>query len=237
VLLGFDFDGTLAPIVVDPKQAQIPIGTRRLLEQLSRLFPCAVISGRSVEDVRARLENIRLLGVVGNHGLEPLFATDEVARTVRKWRKQLTLALAGYSGVYIEDKTYSLAVHYRRSRHKRAAREGIRRVIGTLHDVRSIGGKQVVNLVPLGAPHKGLALERERERVGCDTAFFIGDDETDEDVFALDRPGRMLTVRVGKSSTSGASYYVRSRTHVDQLLRRFIDLRRRSGREYQRFAQ
>ena len=85
--------------------------------------------------------------------------------------------------------------------------------------VRLIGGKQVVNILPAGAPHKGLALERARARLGCDTAVYVGDDETDEDVFALDRPGRLLGIRVGRKRSSSAASYVRAQAEIDRLLR------------------
>ena len=77
----------------------------------------------------------------------------------------------------------------------------------------------MINLLPRGAPHKGIALERERERLGCDTAIYVGDDETDEDVFALGQPGRLLTIRVGASPSSAASYYLRGQADVDGLMR------------------
>ena len=85
-------------------------------------------------------------------------------------------------------------------------------------DVRLIRGKQVVNLLPRDAPHKGIALEKARARVGCDTAVYVGDDETDEDVFGLDRPGRLLTVRVGRKRDSLASYFLRDQSEIDRLL-------------------
>jgi trehalose 6-phosphate phosphatase len=83
-----------------------------------------------------------------------------------------------------------------------------------------------VNLLPITAPHKGIALERERERLRCDTAIFVGDDKTDEDVFALDQPGRLLGIRVGRSRTSAAAYYIPSQRSIDDLLRALVDLRR-----------
>lgn len=226
VLLGFDFDGTLAPIVDDPARAELRDSTRGLLTELARLYPCVVISGRAVADVRQRLKGIDLCAVVGNHGLEPWRATDELRRTVESWTRRLVPALAGLAGVEIEDKTYSLAVHYRRSRAKKSARAAIQRELASLADVRVINGKQVVNVLPLGAPHKGVALERERHRQACDTAFFVGDDETDEDVFALDTPGRLLTVRVGPTSASLASYCLAGQREIDALLARLIALRR-----------
>ena len=74
-------------------------------------------------------------------------------------------------------------------------------------------------------PHKGIALERERDRLQLDTAIYIGDDETDEDVFALDRPGRLLTVRVGPRRASQASYYVKNQAAIDDLLGALATLR------------
>jgi trehalose 6-phosphate phosphatase len=85
--------------------------------------------------------------------------------------------------------------------------------------VRLVGGKLVVNLLPAGAPHKGLALEAARERFGCDTALYVGDDETDEDVFALDQPGRLLAIRVGRRRGSAAGYYLRNQREIDRVLR------------------
>jgi trehalose 6-phosphate phosphatase len=88
-----------------------------------------------------------------------------------------------------------------------------------------MGGKLVVNLVPRGAPHKGMALERLRESLHCDTALYVGDDQTDEDVFALDDPGRLLTIRVGEKTTSRASFFLRDQACIDVLLERLLSLR------------
>jgi trehalose 6-phosphate phosphatase len=142
---------------------------------------------------------------------------------VSQWRRILTPRLAGLAGVVLEDKVYSLAVHYRHSREKKKARATIQRAVLALGDVRMIRGKQVVNLLPPGAPHKGMALEKARARFGCDTAIYVGDDETDEDVFALDQPGRLLTIRVGENRHSQASYYIRAQAEIDRLLRALLD--------------
>jgi trehalose-phosphatase len=96
--------------------------------------------------------------------------------------------LSPFKGVRIENKTFSVAVHYRRSREKKKARAAILEAAAALGPIRVIGGKQVVNILPEGAPHKGIALERERHRLRRDTAIYVGDDETDEDVFGLDQP-------------------------------------------------
>jgi trehalose 6-phosphate phosphatase len=163
--------------------------------------------------------------VVGNHGVEPWQTTTGLIGEVRRWRPTLERALRSHSGVWIEDKAYSIAVHYRMSRAKKVARAAILRAAQELGDLRVIGGKQVVNLLPRGAPHKGFALERERERLGCDTAVYVGDDETDEDVFALDQPGRLLTIRVGAKRASAATYSLRNQREIDDLLLVLLRLR------------
>jgi trehalose 6-phosphate phosphatase len=239
VLLAFDFDGTLAPIVEDPKAAGLRARTRQRLEALCELYPVVVISGRAQRDVRKRLAGMHMQAVVGNHGMEPQATADKAAaqsaamsryaRQVTRWLAKLKRELAPLRGVVIEDKTYSLSVHYRQSRQKRAARAAIMAAAEQLGDVRVVGGKLVVNVVPQGAPHKGIALERERDRLRCDTAIYVGDDDTDEDVFALDHPGRLLSIRVGKKAGSSAPYCVAEQSNVDDLLRVLIELRKRHG--------
>jgi trehalose 6-phosphate phosphatase len=225
VLLAFDYDGTLAPIVDDPAEARMRPRTRELLERVTRLFRCVVISGRSQADVLRRLRGVGVFEVIGNHGLEPWRRTEEFAARVQTWLPVLRGELAALKGVTIEDKLFSLAVHYRQSRNKKAAREAILGSASRLGGARVVGGKQVVNLLPEGAPHKGVALEAARDRLGCDTAIYVGDDETDEDVFALDEPGRLLTVRVGELPSSRAAFYIRGQDDIDEFLRTLESLR------------
>lgn len=224
-LLAFDFDGTLAPIVRQPDSAQMRASTRRLLTRACSLYPCVVISGRAVSDLLPRLSGVGLRAAIGNHGLEPWRATTAIRRRVLKWRPHFEAAVGAEPGVIIEDKEYSLAVHYRASRAKKRVRRLVAHAAAALGGVRLIGGIEVVNLVPVDAPHKGMALERERRRLGCDTAIYVGDDETDEDVFALNQPGRLLSVRVGRKAESMAEYHLKSQKDIDALLRLLIRLR------------
>jgi trehalose 6-phosphate phosphatase len=233
-LLAFDFDGTLAPIVTDPDRAAMRPSTRRLLRQVAKLYPCVVISGRSRSDVVRRVRGVRLAEVIGNHGIEPWHAAAAAHRRVRGWIPLLKERLGGIQGVVIEDKGLSLAIHYRSSREKRKARARILAAAGRLGGVRLLGGKQVLNVLPGGAPHKGLALERARARLGCDTAVYVGDDETDEDVFALDRPDKLLAIRVGRKRDSAAAYCIRTRAEIDRVLESLLACRPRLTAEHGR---
>jgi len=95
----------------------------------------------------------------------------------------------------------------------------------SISTVRWPRGKLAVNLLVPNAPHKGLALERERAHFACDTVMYVGDDETDEDVFQLDRPGRLLSIRVGRKRASAAPYYIHNQGEIDRLLETLVALR------------
>ena len=204
-VLAFDFDGTLAPIAATPEQAEMRASTRKLLARTAKVYPCAVISGRARADALRKLDGVGLFEVIGNCGVEPWQVSAGIAREVRRWRPILERRLSGLDGVTIEDKVYSLSVHYRHSPEKKKARAAIARAVASLGDVRVVAVKHAVNLQSRRAPDKGMALESLRARFGCQTAVYVGDDDTDEDVFALDQPRRLLSIRVGRSTASLAA--------------------------------
>lgn len=227
VLLTFDYDGTLAPIVADREGATMREKTRRLLAQVSRLYPCAVITGRALADIAGFLEGIPLQRVIGNHGLEPHQRMGHFKRLASRVRRQIEVHLARVPGVELEDKVYSLAIHYRRSRHRAAARDEVMRIIARVGvPVRTIAGKLVINILPKDAPDKGVALRTLRAELSADAAIYVGDDDTDEDVFTNDQPDRVLGVRVGRASNSAAQFYIRNQLEVDDLLRLLANARR-----------
>jgi len=218
VLLAFDFDGTLAPIGGDRTEARLRPPTSELLTALAELYPVAIVSGRARNDVLSRLGAARVAEVIGNHGLEPWPGQDQFAARVAGWLPLLGNELAGHEGVEIENKTFSLAIHYRHSRVPDLARQAIGDAAGRLESVRVVGGKMVVNLLPVGAPDKGVAVIAARDRLGCDTAVYVGDDDTDEDVFKLKDSRSLLTVRIEPSPSSEAEFYLRDQEAVDRLL-------------------
>jgi trehalose 6-phosphate phosphatase len=225
VLLAFDYDGTLAPIVPDPSVARLSRATRRLLATAATRYPCVVISGRARHDLIKRVGNIPVFHLSGNHGLEPWAQSAAYHRRVDGWVRRLRERLAPYAGVVVEDKTYSLTIHYRHARRRRAAMAAIDDVVRGLRGARSLGGHDAISLVPSGAPTKGAALERARRLLACDTAIYVGDDQTDEDAFTAARADRLLAIRVGARRQSRARYYLRSQLEIDDLLRTLLALR------------
>lgn len=223
LLVGLDFDGTLAPIVRKRGDARMPPRTRALLRRVSVRYPVAVISGRSAADLRAKLGKLPVAAAIGNHGADDgQDRSGDLARVAR-WRAALQPQLEGLPHVELEDKSLSLTLHHRRA--SKGDLEALRRFSLELPGVRLVGGKHVMNLVPSDAPHKGVALERVRRQLGCECALYVGDDVTDEDVFAGAGP-RLLTVRVGRSAASRARFYLRAQPDIDALLEALIELRR-----------
>ena len=216
-LLVLDFDGTLAPIVESRHHARLPAATVRLLREVAEVWPCAVISGRARDDVAARLRGVRLLAVVGNHGAEDRPALPGAAgwrRRVRTWRRQLEAELAGVRGVEVEDKGLSLAVHVRGAAAERRAAAAL----AGLGGARVVGGKRVRNALVHGAPDKGDALVRLVRRGRYERVIFVGDDDTDEDVFRRASEVPLVGVAVGRRRHSAAPWYLRRQRDVARLL-------------------
>ncbi len=237
LLLMLDFDGTLAPIAPTPAEAEIPAETRRELERLTRIPSCAVavVSGRALGDVRAKV-GIAGVTYVGNHGLEVvrpneeprLLAQPRSDAVMARMKENLSGALAPFEGVIIEDKGFSLAVHYRLVRD-----EDRPRVKAVVHEtVSAYGGEGEIEL---GAGSMVLEL---RPPLGCDKgtivarlleaesnqgvkpelfAMYLGDDVTDEDAFRALR-GRGWPVLVGRPRISYAEYYLNDPREVRELL-------------------
>jgi trehalose 6-phosphate phosphatase len=225
VLVGFDFDGTLAAIAERPELARMRARTRRLLTAVTRRYPVVVIAGRARQDVARCLGSVPVWEVVGNDGLEPWADRLQYLDEVREWALRLRRALARHAGVVIENKRYSLTVHYRHARPLAPAVAAIRRAIGELHGARAIDGIAAISVSPRGAPDKGAALERARRLLCCDAAIYVGDDGSDEPVFAAGDPDRHLAIRVGHDPRSRAAYFLRSQAEVDDLLHTLVALR------------
>ena len=221
-LLAFDIDGTLAPIVERPDDARVPDDVQHFLADLARQFDVAIITGRAVEDAR-RMLSFEPRYLIGNHGAEGLPGREArshaFARTVARWRDALaddeSLRAAG---VTLEDKAYSMSLHYRRAVDGLVARAAIDRCVAALRpSPRVITGKAVVNLLPDDAPDKGDALRELIAAAQCDAVLYVGDDDTDETVFGLHLPS-VLSVRVEPATDSAAALFLHDQREVLTLV-------------------
>ncbi|MBX3346208.1 MAG: trehalose-phosphatase [Nitrospira sp.] len=232
-LFAFDFDGTLARIVQDRHAAGLTDTTRDALQALAVAAPTAVISGRSLEDLRLRVDGIPA-HLIGNHGLEGLHASERVMQQAkdccRAWLKSVAKAEEALTraGVVVEDKIYSLTFHYRQACSPPAAREAIFHTVSTLQpSPRLVLGKAVVNVIPSGNLHKGTAMLELMHQLRSSAALYVGDDDTDEDVFSLPDE-RILSVRVGRKQATAAQWYLARQSQIGQLLQYLTEARARA---------
>ncbi|WHZ17131.1 MAG: trehalose-phosphatase [Nitrospira sp.] len=232
-LFAFDFDGTLARIVQDRHAATLAQPVRDALHALAMQAPTAIISGRSLADLRPRVDGIPT-HLVGNHGLEGLHASERVMHQARDccrtWLKTVLKDESSLTktGVVVEDKTYSLTFHYRQACSPPEAREAIFHSVATLSPApRLVLGKSVVNAIPPGNLHKGTAILELMHQLNSSAALYVGDDDTDEDVFSLPDE-RIVTVRVGKKATSAAQLYLERQSQIGLLLEYLAQARSRT---------
>lgn len=228
-LLAFDFDGTLTPIVARPGDARLSTGVAARLTALTAHLPVAIVTGRSIEDVRGRL-GFEPQFIVGNHGAEDASdeaMTGDISRTLSRVRARVTDMRPELeaAGVTVEDKGHSLALHYRLSRTRERALQAIADLLAERDDaLRVFGGKLVVNVVPKMAPDKADAVRALVHRSGASCALFAGDDVNDEPVFAS-APAGWLTIRVGRDDPrSKAQYFLDSPGETAMLLDQIVSL-------------
>lgn len=251
-LLALDFDGTLSPLVPEPDAAAMDPRIAPLLPPLMSRMPVAIVSGRGLGDLSARVP-ITGLTLVGNHGNEWLRDADGDSpqsgeRKARQrqicldWTAALAASLAALGpGLAFEAKSVSLSVHYRQVADPDRTRLQLLALIrGLQPSPEIIEGKFVVNLMAPGLVTKYEAIVDLVSRHQAGTAIFVGDDVTDERVFER-APADWLTVRVwddeiaaaganASRSASGAASRARAFVHrvdgVVELLERLERLSR-----------
>lgn len=226
-LLLLDFDGTLVRLRRHPDDVRFSDRGRTILQRLvvHENLTVAVVSGRELAKIET-LVGVEGIRYVGLHGAERAGETTVPSIAARQMveaaLKAAQTGLAALRGIEIEDKHLSFAVHYRGAR--QPATEAASRVVGdivaTSNDkLRILCGKKVWEVLPREFPGKGVAvLELFALLPEKKIAIYFGDDETDEEAFAV-LPGQ-ITVSVGSGVNSRAAFYVQSPSEVLQFLSR-----------------
>jgi len=229
LLLAFDLDGTLAPLVARPEDAAIPTEVMQSLEILEKKSGLAILSGRGRADIQRLGRPLSRAHFIGNHGLEhpgvPASVQQEASRICRDWVQELrSTELFQEAGLFLEDKGSSVSLHYRQTENPNAARRRIEQATSRLTPApKLIAGKFVINLTPQFAPLKGDALEFLQQELGARGILFAGDDITDEHAFRWIRkppPGVLgLGVHVGSNPDTQAQFRLASVSEVSTLLK------------------
>lgn len=225
-----DYDGTLTPIASRPDMARIGDPERALLSGLAEHCPVAIVTGRDLADIRARV-GLPQLYYAGSHGfdiagpdlrhrpdpaLAPLFV--KLADTLRP-------VVERTPGAILELKAASVSVHYRLvdPRSVPTLESAIDEAIAGEPRIQKMLGKKIFELRPTLPWHKGAAvrwlLDRFVQAHGLRTPVFLGDDRTDEDALAeIEHEGVGILVGEGGDGQTHAHWHLQDPAEVHRFL-------------------
>lgn len=235
VLLFLDYDGTLVAIRKQPEDAVLSPRKRELLDSISkRKMPVSIVTGRTMEDIR-NLVGVKDLSYIANHGFE-IWHRDRLwvhpkagglRPSLGRAVKDLENGLGTINGLVVENKVYTVSVHYRNVRGVPTA--GMRKQISDSMErygdsFRISWGKKVFEIRPNIDWDKGKAVLRLTELIHGSTRplkIYIGDDRTDEDAFRI-LSERDISVLVRKRAKTFARYYVNNVSEVTRFLETLV---------------
>jgi trehalose-phosphatase len=228
LVIMLDVDGTLAPIVSRPEDAAVAPATRTILEKLVAMpnVYLVLVSGRAASDANA-IVRVKGVWTVGNHGFEIVSPNGELetdpdladqSAAIAQAARELEPIVARVSGAKLENKRWTLSVHYRLAARDAVPplRAEVERVAMGLR-LRMTDGKEIVEVRPVSNIHKGTAVVLLGERLHAfdkhASVVFVGDDRTDEDAFRSLRARfpRAVTIRVDESGEDKTAAEIRVR--------------------------
>jgi trehalose 6-phosphate phosphatase len=229
-----DIDGTLLDLAPTPREVWVPPGLAKTLSQLHEKTSgaLALVSGRSLNDIDLIFAPEQF-PAVGGHGAEMRISADSEAVAVHappmdKELKRRLAAIAKLSpGILLEDKGYSLALHYRLAPHaEKAIYEAVSLIRADLPDapIEVLPGKCVCEIKHSGfTKATGVRELMAHEPFRGRRPIFIGDDVTDESVFAIMPDFDGLAFSVGRRAQRVAGHFDEPRD-VRAWLARLVDV-------------
>jgi trehalose 6-phosphate phosphatase len=191
-----DIDGTLLDLAPTPREVWVPPGLRETLSRLRERTSgaLALVSGRSLNDIDLIFAP-EVFPAVGGHGAEMRISIDSeaVATHAPPMDKELKRRLAAIAklspGILLEDKGYSLALHYRLAPHaEKAIYEAVALIRSEMPEapIEVLPGKCVCEIKQYGFDKATGVRELMTQPPFRDRCpVFVGDDVTDESVFAI----------------------------------------------------
>jgi len=233
VAILLDIDGTLLDFAPTPREVYVPPG---LLQTLNDLFAStrgalALVSGRSLRDIDRLFAPARFPAVAG-HGAEirASAASDAVAIRAEPLEAELKHRLASIAklapGILIEDKGYSLALHYRRVPQ---AEQVIYAAVSLIESelpaapIEVLPGKYVCEIKRSGfTKASGVRELMAQQPFAGRRPLFVGDDVTDESAFAIMPEFDGMAFSVGKKADGVVGHFDAPRD-VREFLARLLD--------------
>ena len=213
-----DIDGTLLDLMPTPREVWVPPGLSETLKRLHQRSngALALVSGRSLNDIDLIFAP-DVFPAVGGHGAEMRLDpdSDAVSAHAPQMDKELKRRLAAIAklspGILLEDKGYSLALHYRLAPHaEKAIYAAVSLIRADLPSapIEVLPGKCVCEIKHSGfTKASGVKTLMAQEPFKGRRPFFIGDDVTDETVFAIMPDFDGLSFSVGRRAKGVAGHF------------------------------
>jgi trehalose 6-phosphate phosphatase len=225
-----DVDGTLLDLAPTPREVWVPPSLRHAVGRLAEMSGGAValVSGRSLADLDLLFAPLEL-PAVGGHGAELRVAAGAEPQVRRQVPLDAALkrALARIAeigpGVLIEDKGYSIALHYRLAPElEQTVRKAVANICAQHPSapIEVLPGKSVIEI-----KHKGVSKASGVRELMRSSPFrgrhpiFIGDDVTDESVFAMIGEFDGLAFSVGRAVAGVHGHFDKPEAVRDWLAR------------------
>jgi trehalose 6-phosphate synthase/phosphatase len=232
-LLILDYDGTLVQFAGAPELAQPPMSLLRLLRSLASDPHNEVLlaTGRERGTLDRWFKEIPM-ALAAEHGAWIKESNGDWKRqhfVPPHWKKEILPILKTYAdrvpGAFVEEKEFSLVWHYRMAdleQGRPAARELTDHllVLTASIDLQVLRGNKAIEIRKAGI-NKGGAVQRWIDKENFDFILAIGDDSTDEDMFAV-LPNWAYSFRVGDNRTR-ARFRLSAPSEVLGFLRELAD--------------
>jgi trehalose 6-phosphate phosphatase len=226
IALLLDVDGTLIELAAKPDEVSVPEDLRSVLKVLSDCPHCALalVSGRPAAQLDALFAPLKL-ALAGCHGAEIRTAPDApLAKRVpldNGLRRDLYALASRFPGTLLEDKGYSIAMHFRANLALEAPLLAAANEFVALHPgLEVLAGKAVIEFKPKGYDKASACAELlQATPFAGRMPVFLGDDVTDEVVFRMLPEFSGIGISVGRTM-EGAQYMLRSPAMVRSWLRK-----------------
>lgn len=208
-VLLLDIDGTLIELARTPREIVVPPRLGAMLQGLHARMDgaLALVSGRSLTDIDVIFAPLQF-PAVGGHGAEMRLSTDNDAVAVHAppmdndLKRRFTAIAKLSPGILLEDKGYSIALHYRLApQFERAIYAAVSAIRADLPQapIEVLPGKCVCEIKPAGfTKATGVRELMNHAPFAGRQPIFIGDDVTDETVFAIMPAFNGLSFSVGR---------------------------------------
>ncbi|SPJ24167.1 trehalose-phosphatase [Palleronia abyssalis] len=207
--LFLDFDGTLVDIASRPDGVTLASGMEDVLGALHRRTNgrVAIVSGRRLDQLEQIMPSFQGV-LIGSHGAESrIGGVHEIAadgdRAAFLATRDMLRAWVGYhEGVLLEEKPVSLVLHYRQAPEEEGNCTGILAALSQVLPGFAVRpSKMAMELMPQNVSKKEAVLGLLKDWTDR-TPVAIGDDRTDEDMFAAAESCGGFGIKVGEGETS-----------------------------------